>query len=179
MPCEPTNRRSPGRSHFANFQIMPISRYNWHPQKKRWRYAFAFIAVALGVVVWFAAWSETSWSPRILIVFFVFVSLFLLIEQDAHIDGQAGMVIREGRLFGRYLVWRMRNRLSDFTGVGFRRHHDPDGGDTVFVGLLRHSGRLVAIHYFSVGAGGPCHEAEKAGRSLSETTGLQLHDETF
>jgi hypothetical protein len=156
---------------------MSISRYNWHPQKKRWRYAFAVIAVALGIVVWFATRSESDWLPRILIFFFVVVSLFLLIEQDVRVDGEAGVVVREGRLFGRYLVWRIRDRLSDFTGVGFRRHHDPDGGDTVFVGLRRHSGRLVAIQYFSVGAGGPCHEAEKAGRSLSEVTGLQLHDD--
>jgi|SRR6516165_9407573 hypothetical protein len=155
---------------------MPISRYNWHPHSKR-RYVFAFGAVALGIVIWFATRGESDWSPRLITSAVVLVSLFLLVEQDAKVDGEAGVMIREGRLFGRFLVWRWRDRLTDFDGVGFRRQHDPEDGDTVFVGLRRPSGRLVAIRYFFVGAGRPCYEAEKVARSLSETTGLQLYEE--
>ncbi len=156
--------------------IMPQSRYKWHPHTRR-RYAFAVGAVALGVVVWLVTRGESDWSPRIITLVVVLVSLFLLVEQDTEIDAQAGMVIREGRLFGRYLVWRWRDRLSDFTGVGFRRHHDPEGDDTMFVGLKRRSGRLMPIQYFFAGAGKPCYEAERVGRSLSELTGLQVHED--
>jgi hypothetical protein len=155
---------------------MPVSSYNWHPHTRR-RYAFTFGAIALAVVVWFATHGESDWSPRIITLVVVVVSLFLLVEQDARVDSQAGVMIREGRLFGRLLVWRWRDRLSDFTGVGFRRQHDPEDGDTVFVGLRRRSGRLVAIRYFFVAAGQPCYEAERVGRSLSDTTGLQLHED--
>jgi hypothetical protein len=155
---------------------MPISSYNWYPPTKQ-RYAITLGAVVLAVIVWLATRGESDWSPRIITLVVVFVSLFLLVEQDARVDGQAGLMIREGRLFGRFLVWRWRDQLSDFTSVGFRRQHDPESGDTVFVGLRRRSGRLVAIQYFFVGAGQPCLEAERAGRSLSETTGLPLHEE--
>lgn len=155
---------------------MPVSSYNWHPHTKR-RYAFTFGALALAAVVWFATRGESDLSPRIITFAVVFVSLFLLVEQDARVDSQAGMMVREGRLFGRFLVWRWRNRLSGFTGIGFRRQHDPEDGDTVFVGLRRQSGRLVAIRYYFVGAGQPCYEAERVGQSLAEATGLQLYEE--
>src|SRR5215471_4257252 len=126
---------------------MPASSYNWHPFTKR-RYAFVVGAVVVAIGVWFATQGENEWSPRIIAFAIVLVSVFLLVEQDARVDAQAGVMIREGRLFGRFLVWRWRDRLSDFIGVGFRRQHDPEDGDTVFVGLRRPSGRLVAIQYF-------------------------------
>ncbi len=154
---------------------MRIAQYNWHPYTRR-RYAFAVCAVAGGLAVWFAMRGESDWLPRIIPLCFVLISLFLIVEQSARVDVATGTVIRDGRLFGRYLVWRWRNRLSDFTGVGFLRNNDPEGGDTVFVGLRRRSGRLMAIQYFFVGSGFPCNEAERVGRSLSENTGLPLNE---
>ena len=84
-------------------------------------------------------------------------------------------MIREGWLFGRFLVWRRRDRLGEFTGVALRRQRDSEGNDTVFVGLRRRSGRWVPIQYFHVGQGQPCYEAERIGRSFSEATGLEFH----
>jgi hypothetical protein len=126
---------------------MPILSYKWHPYTKR-RYAFTFGAAVFVIVVWLTTRGGIEWAPRIMALLIFFVSLFLLIEQDTKIDGSAGVMIREGRLFGRFLVWRRRDRLSESTGVGFRRQHDPEGNDTVFVGLRRRSGRLVSIQYF-------------------------------
>jgi hypothetical protein len=156
---------------------MPISNYKWHPYTKR-RYAFTVGAAVFVTVVWLTTRGGIEWAPRIMALFIFLVSLFLLIEQDTKVDRPADVMIREGWLFGRFLVWRRRHLLSEFTGVGFRRQHDSEGGnDTVFVGLRRRSGRLVAIRYFLVGRGQPCYEAERIGRSLSEATGLQLHED--
>jgi hypothetical protein len=111
------------------------------------------------------------------VLFFVLGSLFLLVEQDARIDPAAGIVICEGRLFGRYLVWRWKNPLNDFIAVGLRRQTNPENGDTIFVGLQRRSGRLVALQYFFAGQARPCPEAQQAARRLADTTGLQVKEE--
>jgi hypothetical protein len=156
---------------------MPISSYNWHPYTKR-RYAFALGAAVFVIVVWLTTRGGIEWAPRIIALLIFLVSLFLLVEQDTKVDRKAGVVIREGWLFGRFLVWRWRDRLDQFIGVGFRRQHDPDGGnDTVFVGLRRRSGRLVPVQYFYAGPGQPCSEAERVGRSLLEATGLEFHED--
>jgi hypothetical protein len=112
---------------------MPPLHYNWHACTKR-RYWFSFAAVGLGTIIWFATRGGADWAPRIVALVLVLVSLFLLVEQDARVDPEAGMVIRMGRLFGRWLVWRWRDHLNDFTAVRLRRQHDPEGGDTILLG---------------------------------------------
>jgi len=154
-----------------------MSSYPWHPQQTRGRYAFAFAAVALALGVWLAALREPELWPRILTAIFALVAVGLLIEQDTRIDTDAHTVVREGRLFGRFRVWIWRHPLSEFTGVAMRRHSDPEGSDTVFVGLRRRGGRLMAVRYFYAGVGQPSVEAERVARSLADTTGLPLHDD--
>ena len=149
--------------------------FDWHPHRIK-RCAFISFALALGGVVWWTATlRETHWYPRVLTMLSAMFGLFLLVEQAARIDSAAGTVTREGRLFGRYLVWRRRNRISDFTGIGLKRHHDPDNGDTIFVGLRRPSGRLVAIQCFFVSRNHACHEAERAALLLAAATRLPMH----
>jgi hypothetical protein len=154
-----------------------IFSYNWHPQSKKWRYVFAFIFVGIAVVVWLAMRGEKDWTPRLICFAVGLASLCLFVEQEARIDAQAGVMIREGRLLGRVLVWRWRDRLADFVEVGFSRSQDAEGNDTIFVGLRRRSGRLAVIQYFCVATGTPCYQAEMAGRSLAEATGLKLCEE--
>lgn len=154
---------------------MPVLRYKWHPYTRRHNYFMAVCGVALGIAGWLATGEERNWAPRILVCVFVLFCLLLLVDHETRIDVAASLVISEGRLFGRYLVWRRQAWVSDFTTVGFRRHRHSDGNDTVFVGLRRRSGRLMAVQYFSVGAGYPCDEAERAARNLAEATGLEIH----
>jgi hypothetical protein len=124
-----------------------IMRYKWHPYTKR-RYIFAIAAIVLGAVVWLFLRDEKDWPPRVITLVFAIASIFLLVEQDTEVDMQKRVIIREGRLLGRYLVWRLRDQLSDFTEVCFRRQNDSENGDTVFVGLRRHTGRMMAIQFF-------------------------------
>jgi hypothetical protein len=133
------------------------------------------MAVTLAVVVWWATRATGEWEPRALTAFFAVTALAVLIEQRARIDVVAGVLVREGRLLGR-VVWRWRHQLRDFTGIGLRRQSDPEGDDTVFVGLRRASGRLMAIQYFFVPAGAHSFEAEKMARSLADLTGLPLDE---
>ena len=152
--------------------------YTWHPQRKKWRYGFAVLAVALAVIVWLATRAEPEiWPPRLLASFFALVAVALLIEQDTHVDADSRAIIREGRLFGRFRVWRWRHHFSEFTEVAMSRTKDPEGGDMVLVGLRRQSGRLMAVRYFYTGTGEPNVEAERVARSLAEATGLHLNDE--
>ena len=152
--------------------------FDWHPHRIR-RCAFICFALALAGVVWWATLQETHWYPRVLTVLCAMIGLFLLVQQDARIDSAAGTVTREGRLFGRYLVWRVRNRLCEFTGIGLERHYDPDTGDTIFVGLRRPSGRLVALQYFFVSRNRSCHDAERAALLLAAATRLPMHQLTI
>ena len=57
------------------------------------------------------------------------------------------------------------------------RQSDPEGCDTVFVGLRRRSGRLMAVRYFYAGTGQSSVEVERVARNLADATGLQLHEE--
>lgn len=153
----------------------PCARYHWHPFTKR-RYAFAVGAVGFAGFAWLASWDDNPWPPRVISLVIALVSLGLLIEQDTIVDGQAGLVIREGRLFGRILVWRRHHPLRVFTEVALRRQHDPEGNDTVFAGLHRRSGRPMAIRYFFATTGQPCCEAERFAQQLSETTRLPWNE---
>jgi hypothetical protein len=138
---------------------------------------FTFGAIILGVIVWVATRGESSWMTCVIAGSIVFISLFLFIEQQARIDVSAHRVVREGCLFGRNLVWRWRNQLKDFDGVGFQRSADPEGPDTVFVGLRRPSGRFMPVQYFHASLERRCYEANKAGEDLSEATGLPLYED--
>ena len=154
-----------------------MTSYTWHPQATRGRYAFAAGAVALAVCVWLVTRSEPELWPRVIASIFALVSVFLTIEQDTRIDAAARIVLREGRLFGRFRVWHWSHQLSEFTGVAKRRQSDPEGCDTVFVGLKRRNGRLMAVRYFYAGTGQPSVEAERVARSLADATGLQLSED--
>src|SRR4051812_43340372 len=122
-----------------------MTSYTWHPQQTKGRYAFAAAAVALAAFVWLTTRNEPEVWPRVLASFFALVAVALLIEQDTRVDADAYTVVREGRLFGRFRVWLWRHPLSEFTAVAMRRQSDPEGCDTVFVGLRRRSGRLMAV----------------------------------
>jgi len=156
-----------------------MTNYSWYPQKTKWRYALAVSAVGLGVFVFLMTHTEPEFGPRILASFFALVAVFLFIEQDTHIDSNGLTIVREGRLFGRFRVWLWRHQLSEFTSVTMRRQIDPEGCcDIVFVGLRRRNGRLLAVSYFSAGSNQPSVEAERVARSLAETTGLPLDENT-
>ena len=150
--------------------------YTWHPPQKRWRYAFAVVAVTLAVFVWLTTRADPELWPRSLASFFALVAVVLLIEQNTHVDADARTVVREGRLFGRFRVWLWRHHLSEFTGIAMKRQSDAEGGATVFVGFRRRSGRLLAVRYFHADLGQSSVEAERVARHLAETTGLRLHE---
>ena len=154
-----------------------ITSYTWHPERKRWRYSFAATAVLLAGFVWMTTHNEPDVVPCVLASFFTLIAVALLIEKDTRVDSDTRTIIREGRLFGRFRVWLWRHHLSEFTGVATIRHIDPDGTDTLFVGLRRRSGRHLAIRYFYAGKGRASVEAELIARSLSEITGLPLHED--
>lgn len=154
-----------------------IINYTWHPRQSRWRYPVTVGAVAvLAVVAWLATRGESGVWPRVLAPFMALVTVGLLIEQDTRIDSEAGMVVREGRLFGRCRVWLRRHRLSEFTRVDIERQGHQDGSDTLFVGLRRPSGQLMTVCYFCVATDHRSIEAEGVARSLAEATGLRWHD---
>ena len=154
-----------------------MTSFTWHPRQVRWRYAFAAASVALAAFVWLATRSEPELGPRFLAAFFALGAVALLIEQDTRVDSDAGNIVREGRLFGRFRVWLWCHPLSEFSGVAMRRHFDPEGQDTVFVGLRRQSGRFMAVRYFYAGTNQPSGEAERSAQELAEITGLKLHED--
>lgn len=152
--------------------------YAWHPQhKKKLRYALSVVAVAMAAFVWLGTRAEQELTPRALASLFVIAAIFSLIEQDTHVDPESRTIVREGRLFGRLRVWRWRHALSDFSRVAISRQSNSEGPDTVFVGLRRRNGRLMAVRYFEAGTGHRSVEAEQVARSLAEATGLQLRDD--
>jgi len=74
----------------------------WHPYTKR-RYAFACFALTLAAVVLWVTRNDGGWGPRALSVFFAVWAVSVLIEQRAHIDAGAGVLVREARLFGQVI----------------------------------------------------------------------------
>ena len=157
---------------------LTVTTYTWHPQQRRWRYAFAFGAMALAVLVWLSTVVETELWPRLLASAFALGAVALLIDQDTRVDTEAHCIVREGRLFGCFRVWLRRHSLSDFTGVAMQRQSDPEG-DTVFVGLRRRSGRFMAVRYFNAGTGEVSVEAERMARSLADSAGLKFSEDSL
>ncbi len=152
--------------------------YAWHPQRKRWRYALALFLATLAALVFLAPRTAPEFWPRFIAFWFSFVSIALFIEQETRIDKNKLVLIREGRLFGRFRVWLRQYPLSEFTQVAMERVFDPEGPDNVLIGLRRGNGRLMAISYFLVDRNKMSVEAERFAQSLAETTGLPL-DESF
>ena len=154
-----------------------MTSYSWHPQPTRRRYVFAAGAIALAAVVWLANRSEPSLWPLFIAALLALAAFGLLIEQDTRVDADARTVVREGRLLRHFRVWLWRHPFSEFTAVAMKRQPDSDGGnDTLFVGLRRRSGSLMAVCYFYTRIGQPSVEAERVARSLADTTGLELHE---
>ena len=114
--------------------------YTWHPKQKKWRYTFAVVTATLAVAVCLTTRAESEVWLWLLASFFALAALLLLIEQDTHVDAAAATLVGEGRLFGRFRVWLWRHPLSKFTGVAMRRRIDPEGCDTLFVGLRQRNG---------------------------------------
>ena len=161
---------------------MTLTQYKWHQHKWR-RYVFAVVMIAIALYLFFTRGAIDSSlfiftvSCDLMVFVSLVLSLLLLIEQDTRIDATAGIVICEHRLFGRYLVYRRRESLSGFSGVEIQRLSNPDDVDTVFVGLRRHSGRLMGVQYVDAGRGKRSCEAERIAQSLSESTGLDIHED--
>ena len=151
-----------------------VTSHDWHPIKTPMRYCYAFGAALCAVGCVWAAWQSGAWPVVALAVVFAFVSFGLATDQQTHIDAAAGTVTREGRLFGRILVWRTRRLLTDFSAVTFQRTHDPEGGDSVFVGLLPKRGRFVAVRYFGAASDGRCDDAVDYACRLAGDTSLQI-----
>ena len=138
------------------------------------RYRYAAGAALCGLGCTWAALQSHAWPVFAIAVGFVFASFCLATEQQTHIENAVGTVTREGRLFGVILVWRTRRSLTDFCAVTFQRTHDPEGGDSVFVGLQPKRGRFVAVRYFATSSGGRCDAAVDYACRLAGNTSLQV-----
>ena len=137
-----------------------VTSHAWHPMRTPVRYSYSFgTALCAAVGFGFATRSNGGWLAFLIGGLFAFATIGLATDQQTHIDTAAGMVTREGRLFDRILVWRTRRSLADFSAVTFQRIHDPQGGDSVFVGLLPSRGRFVAVRYFNTTSNGRCDSA--------------------
>jgi hypothetical protein len=134
----------------------------------------AGLALCAAVCCFMALQSADGWPLFIVGGLFAFASFGMATDQQTRIDTAAGTFSREGRLFGRILVWRTRRSLSDFSAVTFQRTHDPEGGDSVFVGLLPKRGRFIAVRYFNTASGGRCDDAVDYACRLAADTRLQI-----
>ena len=148
--------------------------YLWHPQERSWRYTIALGIVVSAMVCWWVTRGGGDWALRILSLVFAIAALGLLTEQETHVHAGTRTLSREGRLFGRFLIWRCHRPLGDFTGVAVRHYEDSDGQVTFYVELVRPSGRSLAVRYFY---GRACSEARSAAENLARATGLQMHED--
>ncbi len=139
------------------------------------RYCYAAgTAVCAALSFFVALRSDGGWPLLIVGALFAFASFGMAADQQTRIDTAAGTVTREGRLFDRILVWRTRRSLADFSAVTFQRTHDPEGGDSVFVGLQPKRGRFIAVRYFSTTSGGRCDAAVDYACHLAGNTKLEI-----
>ena len=147
----------------------------WQPMGTPVRYYYAFGIALCAVLCFFLALRSEGGLPLFLMGgLFAFASLGMATDQQTHIDTAAGTVAREGRLFGSILLWRTRRSLTDFSAITFQRTHDPEGGDSVFVGLQPKRGRFVAVRYFTTSSGGRCDAAVDYACRLAGDTRLQV-----
>lgn len=152
----------------------PPIRFLWHPQQRSWRYTIALGIVISATICWWVTRGGGDWALRIVSLIFAIVALGLLTEQETCVRAETRTLSREGRLFGRFLIWRRCRPLGDFTGVVVRRYEDSDRQVTLFVELVRPSGRSVAVRYFY---GRACSEARTTAEALARATGLQMHED--
>ena len=149
--------------------------YLWNPQERCWRYTIALGIVVSAIICWWVTRDGGDWALRIASLIFGIAALGLLTEQETHVHAETRTLSREGRLFGRFPIWRRRWPLGDFTAVAVRRYQDSDGQVTVYVELVRPSGRSLAVRYFY---GQACSEARSTAQALARATGLQMHEDT-
>jgi len=148
--------------------------YLWHPQERGWRYTVAFGIVASAGFCWWVTRGGGDWPLRVVSLIFAIAALGLLTEQETYVDTATRTLWREGRLFGRFRVWRRRWSIGEFRAVSVKRCEDSDGQVTVYVELARPSGRPLAVRYFY---GRACSEARRTARDLAHATGLQINEE--
>ena len=141
---------------------------------KNWRYTLGLGILVSAIVCWWLTRGGGDWSLRIFSLIFALLALGLFVEQETRVDTITRTLCREGRLFGHFRVWLRRRSLSEFNAVEVRTCKDADGQATVFVELLRPSGRPIAVQYLY---GQATSEARSIARRLAEATGLPVHED--
>lgn len=147
--------------------------YDWHPPGIN-QYLFGFIAIACGAGSILASIHESSRTLLIIGILFLFCAFFCFVKQETRIDTELRLVIREGRLFGRFRVWFTRYPFDAFAGVTCRRFERVRDNDTVYVGLRRKKGRIMELRYFNVASGYPDEQAKREAQNVAENIGLPL-----
>jgi len=150
--------------------------YYWQ-RKKRGRYGFTVIAVALASYIWITEHGQRNWTARIVFLLIALWSFQMLIDYRTRIDTEAGIFEREKLLFGRYRIGALSLPLNEFSAVVLDRYHDSEDNRDTFYACLKHRTHgLKQVCYFETRSGQRREDAEITAREIAATTGLQYEE---
>ena len=133
------------------------------------------VTAALGFSYFFWRGGISGLSAVIWFSFAALVILFCLTFGDTQFQTAPPRVFRQWRFLGFIPLWRRDYSLDTFTGVQRRHRRGPQPVDGIWmVGLVKRSGRFLAVQWFYTGSDGPCPEANRYALELAELTGLPL-----
>lgn len=154
-----------------------INSYAWHPYRASARY-FCTAITALVAAICFC-FEFRFWPVTVLGALFAWFAVNFAIGWQTLVDPEAETLTREGRLFDRFLIWRGKRSLADFSAVVCQRVKNPEGCDSVYVGLRPKRGWFFNVRYFTAGTDGRCDEADECVRQLAADMRLEIIHETF
>jgi len=108
---------------------------------------------------------------------FLLAGFSFCIKAETCIDPNTRQVVREGRLFGKYRIWRRVYPFAAFKTVAFRLYESTGENGTVRIGLRRQNGRIMEVCYFNVGPGpNSGRELRSDALNLSRAIGLPVEE---
>jgi hypothetical protein len=122
---------------------------------------------------------DGKWVILGLGVLFVLCGLCMFIRPVTVVDSSAGVLSRQSRLFGNYLVWNRQFYFSEFSAVVVRRVRRSNSGrdpDQFFVSLRRQSGRQLLISYFEGDIAKKSRPADELASRLSTDLKIKVDE---